>query len=97
MKNYLKESPFITKTNYSRKVQSLDPEIRLQMGIWELQNTVFLRPVDPPNPPQKWIFGPKTAQFGPFDLLPDQKTMWTSCLGGFLLYWYQNLYLFPKN
>ena len=36
-------------------------------------------------------FGPKSAEigpnigiFGPFDLIPDQKTMRTSCLGGFL-------------
>ena len=33
--------------------------------------------------------------FGPFDLMPDQKTMRTSCLGGFLLCWYQNFYLLP--
>ena len=44
------------------------------------------------TPAKIGIFGPKTAKFGPkpkvdsfcpFDPLPDQKTMQTSCLGGF--------------
>ena len=62
------------------------------------------------SPPPKRIICPKTAKFGPFDpfghwpnigifgpfdLMPDQKTMQTSCLGGFLLCWYQNFYLLP--
>ena len=42
-----------------------------------------------------WHFGPNIGIFGPFDLMPDQKTMRTSCLGGFLLCWYQNFYLLP--
>ena len=44
---------------------------------------------------QNWHFGPNIGIFGPFDLRPDQKTMQTSCLGGFLLCWYQNFYLLP--
>ena len=41
-------------------------------------------------PPQKMDFWPqndqiwpKTGIFGPFDIMPDQKTMGTSCLGGY--------------
>merc|ERR1712067_35782 len=34
--------------------------------------------------PKNWHFEPKIGIFGPFDLLPDQKTMRTSCLSGFL-------------
>merc|ERR1712218_270984 len=58
--------------------------------------------------PKNWILGPKTAKFGPnwhfgpnigifgpFDLMPDQKTMQTSCRSGFLLCWYQNFYFLP--
>ena len=48
-----------------------------------------------PNLAQNWHFGPNISIFGPFDLMPDQKTMRTSCLGGFLLCWYQNFYLLP--
>ena len=40
------------------------------------------------NLAQNWHFGPNISIFGPFDLMPDQKTMRTSCLGGFLLCWY---------
>merc|ERR1711884_393145 len=58
--------------------------------------------------PKKLYLGPRTAKFCPnlafwakyrhfcpFDLMPDQKTMRTSCLSGFLLCWYQNFYLLP--
>ena len=38
-----------------------------------------------PNLAQNWHFGPNIGIFGPFDLMPDQKTMRKSCLGGFLL------------
>merc|ERR1712020_885969 len=38
-----------------------------------------------PNLAQNWHFGPNISIFGPFDLVPDQKTMGTSCLDGFLL------------
>ena len=48
-----------------------------------------------PNLAQNWQFGPNTGIFGPFNLMPDQKTMRTSCLGCFLLCWYQNFYLLP--
>ena len=44
---------------------------------------------------QNWHFWPNIGIFGPFDLMPDQKTMRTSCLGGFLLCWYQNFHLLP--
>ena len=33
--------------------------------------------------------------FGPFDLMPDQKTMQTSCLGGFFITWVPKLFLTP--
>ena len=42
---------------------------------------------------QNASFGPNIGIFGPLDLMRDQKTMRTSCLGGFLLCWYQNFYL----
>ena len=45
--------------------------------------------------PQKMDFWPKTAKFGPFDLLPDQKTMGTSCIGGFSIMWVPKLSLTP--
>ena len=48
-----------------------------------------------PNLAQNWHFGPNIGIFGPFDLMPDQKTMRTSCRSGFLLCWYQNFYLLP--
>ena len=44
-----------------------------------------------PNLAQNWHFGPNIGIFAPFDLKPDQKTMQTSCLDGFLLCWYVNL------
>ena len=56
----------------------------------------------------KWIFGPKTGKFGlnwhfrpnisifgPFDLMPDQKTIQTSCPGGFSVIWVPKLLLTP--
>merc|ERR1712004_730073 len=48
-----------------------------------------------PNLAQNWHFGPNIGIFAPFDLSPDQKTMQTSCLDGFLLSWYQNFCLLP--
>ena len=33
---------------------------------------------------------------GPFDPMPDQKTMQTRCLGGFLIFGYQNFCSLPK-
>ena len=43
-----------------------------------------------PNLAQNWHFGPNIGIFGPFDLMPDQKTMRTSCLGGFSVMWVTN-------
>ena len=48
-----------------------------------------------PNLAQNWHFWPNIGIFGPFDLMPDQKTMRTSCPSGFPLCWYQNFYLLP--
>ena len=51
--------------------------------------------------PKMAKFGPKLAfwaqyrHFGPFDLMPDQKTMRTSCLGGFSIMWVPKLLLTP--
>ena len=60
-------------------------------------------------PPKKWIFGHKTAKFCPklaflaeYRLFwpicshTDQKTMWTSCPGGFSIMWLPKLF-WPKN
>ena len=63
---------------------SLPPKI----GFWAQKR---------PNLAQNWHFGPNIGIFAPFDLKPDQKTMQTSCLDGFLLCWYQNFYLLPKE
>merc|ERR1711952_93184 len=49
-----------------------------------------------PNLAQNWHFGPNIGIFGPFDLMRDQKTMRTSCLGGFLLCWYKNGQIWSK-
>ena len=38
---------------------------------------------------------PNICIIGPFDPMPDQKTMRTSCLGGFPLCGYENFYLLP--
>ena len=35
------------------------------------------------------------GSFGPFDLMPDQKTMQTSCLGGFSIMWVPKILLTP--
>ena len=48
-----------------------------------------------PNLAQNWHFGPNIGIFGPFDLMPDQKTMQTSCLGGFSIMWVPKLLLTP--
>ena len=48
-----------------------------------------------PNLAQNWHFGPNIGIFGPFDLMPDQKTMRTSCLGGFSIIWVPKLLLTP--
>merc|ERR1712116_11980 len=50
-----------------------------------------------PNLAQNWHLGPNIGIFGPLDLMPDQKTMRTSCRSGFLLCWYQNFYLLPQK
>ena len=41
-------------------------------------------------------FGPNIGLSGPFDAMPDHKIMRTRCLGGFLIYWYQNFCFLPK-
>ena len=52
----------------------------------------------PPNLAQNWHFWPIMGLFGPFDLMPDQKTIETSCLGGFSVMWVTKLLLTPvKN
>ena len=48
-----------------------------------------------PNLAQNWHFGPNIGIFGPFDLMPEQKTMRTSCLGGFSIMWVPKLLLTP--
>merc|ERR1711873_122834 len=75
------------------------PKILIFMGVSKSFGTKIFTPC-----PQKLDFGPKNGQiwpktgiFAPFDLKPDQKTMQTSCLDGFLLCWYQNFYLLPQK
>merc|ERR1711952_348719 len=53
---------------------------------------------------KNWHFGPNIGIFGPFDLMPDQKTMQTNCLGGFcyvgtktFTYSHKNYDFRPKN
>ena len=48
-----------------------------------------------PNLAQNWHFWPNIGIFGPFDLMPDQKTMGTSCPGGFSIMWVLKLLLTP--
>merc|ERR1712012_1110080 len=48
-----------------------------------------------PNLAQNWHFGPNIGIFGPFYLMPDQKTMWTRCLGGFSVMWVTKLMISP--
>ena len=48
-----------------------------------------------PNLAKNWHFGPNIGIFGPFDLRPDQKTMWTRCLGGFSVMWVTKLLISP--
>ena len=38
---------------------------------------------------------PNIGFFGPFDPMPHQKTMWSSCPGGFSVMWVQKLLLPP--
>ena len=45
-----------------------------KIGLWAKKR---------PNLAQNWHFGPNMGIFGPFDLIPNQKTMRTSCRGGF--------------
>jgi len=40
-----------------------------------------------PNLAQNWHFWPNVGIFGPFDPMPDQKTMRTCCVGGFSVTW----------
>ena len=54
--------------------------------------------------PQKMDFWPKHVIFGPFGLMPNQKTMQKRCCGAFPLCWYQNFWFlsqklefWPKN
>ena len=39
-----------------------------------------------PNVAQNWHFWPNIGIFDPFDPMRDQKTIQTSCLGGFFRY-----------
>ena len=49
----------------------------------------------PPNVAQNWHFRQNMGIFGPFDIMPDQKIMPTSCLGGFFVIWVPKLLLTP--
>ena len=44
---------------------------------------------------KNWHFWPNIGIFGPFDPMPDQKTMRTRCLGGFSVMWVPKLLLYP--
>ena len=43
-----------------------------------------------PNLAKNWHFWPNIGIFGPFDPIPDQKTMQTRCLGGFSVTWVEH-------
>ena len=46
-----------------------------------------------PNLAKNWHFWPNIGIFGPFDPIPDQKTMQTRCLGGLSIMWLPKLLL----
>ena len=53
---------------------------------------------------KNWFFWPIIGIFGPFGLMPNQKTMQKRCCGAFPLCWYQNFWFlsqkfefWPKN
>ena len=52
-------------------------------------------PKEQPNLAQNWHFLPNIGIFGKFDLLPDQKTMRTSCTCVFFIMWVTKLLLTP--
>ena len=48
-----------------------------------------------PNLAKNWHFWPNIGLFGPFDLMPDQITMQTRCLGGFPVKYVPQILLIP--
>ena len=79
----------------TKKVSHWFPDMRVPKVILPSPQKIGFLAQKRPNLAQNWHFRPNIGIFGPFDLLPDQKTKRTSCLGGFLLCWYQNFYLLP--
>ena len=100
MKCFFKEMRTDLQLQARRSQQMLSIKI-VAVGDSKIGKSTLLRNLErknfktelPQNP--DWHFGPNIGIFGTFDLKPDQKTMQTSCLDGFLLCWYQNFYLLP--
>ena len=61
------------------------------------QNIYLLLAQKRPNLAQNWHFWPNICIFGPYDPMPDQKTMRTRYLGGFSVMWVPKLLLPPKR
>merc|ERR1712163_38404 len=79
----------------TRKRCLIGISIRRYQNFYSLPQKIGFWAQKRANLAQNWHFGPNIGIFAPFDLEPDQKTMQTSCLDGFLLCWYQNFYLLP--
>ena len=85
----------VNSFNNMKKVSYWNPDMRVPKFLLPAPKKIGFQAQKRPNLAQNWHFGPNISIFGPFDLMPDQKTMRTSCLDGFLLCWYQNFYLLP--
>ena len=70
-----------------KKVSHWNPDTRVPKFLLPAPKKLDFWAQKRPNLAQNWHFGPNIGIFAPFDLKPDQKTMQTSCVGGFLLCW----------
>ena len=61
-----------------------NPDMRVPKFLLPAPQKIGFLAQKQPNLAKNWHFGPNISIFGPFDLMGDQKTMPTSCLGGFL-------------
>ena len=63
--------------------------------IWGYQKFYSIPPKKKNFRPKNGQIWPKNGIFGPFDPMPDRKTIRTSCLGGFSVTWVSKLLLPP--
>ena len=71
----------------TEKVSHTLPDMRIPKVLLHSPKNEFLA--------QKWPNLTKNWHFGPFDPMPEQKTMQTSCLGSFYIMWIPKLLLTP--